>query len=511
MYAIFSMKSVFVSGNFHDTISSTLKPTGNQMNAANTLPTSRMECTLHTSQTTKQPLQPKPVIKTEVLDQTENVIFSKSQLPYQHQQQHYFEPNRPYSQFVNEPHLGSYCDEQLSNQGALPYNELTYSKATEGNDKSDQMYRQYVSHNNIQITLGSQQLLSSHAKGTKLVNSIFQRPMSQDATEHVTSDWPNAGCAMTPIDHKPPKLLTRGSEQATSTYDLQTLRLIKFIHANISPCPLGDSCKSPLYARLQEILKHSNDCQTVNCLYGYCKQSKEAIYHYNNCVNELCPICSKAKSLSHCCDQTNKRNTFERSINGANDDRMSINMVTAETYDDQSLMSKRLKLQLLPPNVSSADASVSQACTSIVSQRAHSKHLGQDKMSFPKQEQNIEINIQSPRKAEIIGSGVVGKTSAIQTHVVHDVSNALDSYTEEKNSMSDKDTNESVIDIKINANGSTDAMLSKIEKTKRKGISLMELFTPEQIHEHVRSLRQWVGQVCFFTIKNRYRTSFCFY
>ncbi|RCV23088.1 hypothetical protein SETIT_4G271400v2 [Setaria italica] len=488
--------SAFVSGNLHGTVSSTLKPIGNQMNAANTLPTSRMECALLTSQTTKQSLQPKPVIKAEVLDQTENVIFTKSQLPYQHQQQHYFEPNRPCSQFVKGSHLGSCCDEQLSNQGALPYNELMYSKATEDNDKSDQMYRQYVSHNNIQITSGSQQLLSSHAKNTELISSMFQRPMSQDATEqHVSSDWPNAGCAMTPIDHKPPKLPTRGSERATNKYDLQTLRLIKFIHAKISPCPLGGSCKSPICARLQEILKHSNDCQTIDCLYGYCKQSKEAIYHYNNCVNKHCPICSKAKSLSHYCDQTNKRNTFERSINGANGDRMGINMVTAETFDDQPPMSKRLRLQLLPPNVShSADASVPQACTGIVSQQAHPKHLGQDKMIFPKQEQNIEIDIQSPRKVEIIRSCAVGKTGAIQTYVVPDVSNELDSYIEKKNCLSDKDTNEIVVDIKNNANGSTDAMMSKIEKTKRKGVSLMELFTPEQIHEHVRSLRQWVGQ-----------------
>ena len=81
------------------------------------------------------------------------------------------------------------------------------------------------------------------------------------------------------------------------------------------------------------------------------------------------------------------------------------------------------------------------------------------------------------------------------------VSNELDSHVEKENWLPNKDTNESVLDIKDSANVSTNAMMSNIEKTKRKGISLMELFTPEQIYEHVHSLRQWVGQVCFLTIK----------
>ena len=145
------------------------------MNAAQILSTSRMEFALLTSQTTQQPLQPKSVIKSEVLDQTENVNIRKSHFPYQHQQQNYFEPNHRCSQFVKESELGSCRDEQLFNQEILPYDELMYS------DKSNQTYRQYVSDNNIQVTMDSQQLLSSHVKKTELRNSMFQKTMSQDA------------------------------------------------------------------------------------------------------------------------------------------------------------------------------------------------------------------------------------------------------------------------------------------------------------------------------------------
>ncbi|KAG2608387.1 hypothetical protein PVAP13_4NG316600 [Panicum virgatum] len=413
-------------------------PSNQNMNAAQILSTSRMEFALLTSQTTQQPLQPKSVIKSE---------------------------------FVKESELGSCRDEQLFNQEILPYDELMYS------DKSNQTYRQYVSDNNI------------------------QRTMSQDAAEqHFSPDWLNTGCAMTPIDHKLSKLPSKGSEQATNKCYLQSRWPIMFIHANFCPGPFRGSCKSQDCAHAQEILKHSNDCQVRDCLYGQCKQSKEAIYHYNNCVNKHCLICREAfESLSHYCDQTSKQNTIERSINGAHGDRMGINMVAAETFDDQPPISKRLRLQPMPPNVFDCDdAYVPQACPNFVSQQAHPKHLGQDRRIFPKQEQNIEIDIQPPQRVEIIGSGTIGKTSAIQSYeipgVSNGVSNELDSHIKKENWLPNKDTNESALDIKDSANGSTNAMMPNIEKTKRKGISLMELFTPDQIYEHVRSLRQWVGQ-----------------
>ncbi|KAG0516051.1 hypothetical protein BDA96_10G329800 [Sorghum bicolor] len=450
------------------------------MDATNMLSTSRTKFALLTSQTTNQTLQPKPLIKSEVLDQTDKVNFRELQLPCKQifQEQHYFEPNRPCSLFVREWKLGSGRDEQISSQGVLPYNEPTYSKANEGSDKIDHTSQQFVHHNiPIRVKSYSRQLFSPHVQNTNMV----QREMSEDAAEqHVSSNWHLPGYAMTP-DHKQSKL-------STKVYCF-------FIHAKNCRSPIG-TCKLQGCVRAQEILKHSNDCQRIDCQYRYCRQSKEAMYHYNNCVNKHCPVCSKAnESLSRYCDQTNKRDAIERSFSGVHGDTIDIKLVKTETFDDQPPVSKRLKLQPMLPNVSdSAYISFPRACPDFVSQQAQPKHLGQDKRIYPKQKVKIETDMQPPPKLEITRSGTVRKIGAVESYAIPGVSNHLDSHVEQQNCLPNNDTNEGVIDIKMNASGSTDVLLSKTGKKKRKGISLLESLTLEQIYEHAHSTIQWVGQ-----------------
>lgn len=43
---------------------------------------------------------------------------------------------------------------------------------------------------------------------------------------------------------------------------------------------------------------------------------------------------------------------------------------------------------------------------------------------------------------------------------------------------------------------------TKSGKPKIKGVSMTELFTPEQVREHITGLRQWVGQVSFLYQSN---------
>jgi hypothetical protein len=46
---------------------------------------------------------------------------------------------------------------------------------------------------------------------------------------------------------------------------------------------------------------------------------------------------------------------------------------------------------------------------------------------------------------------------------------------------------------------------AKSGKPKIKGFSMMEFFTPEQVRDHIKSLRQWVGQVNIFPYLSFYK------
>ncbi|KAK3131224.1 hypothetical protein QOZ80_6BG0503690 [Eleusine coracana subsp. coracana] len=105
-------------------------------------------------------------------------------------------------------------------------------------------------------------------------------------------------------------------------------------------------------------------------------------------------------------------------------------------------------------SMNSIDPKLSELPTEGPEQKAHPKNLWQDKKSLPKQELNMKTDIRLPQTPAIINFGTDEKIGTVQSYVTAGIP----------------------------------------RKTKRKGISLMETFTPEQVYEHISSLRQWVGQ-----------------
>ncbi|KAJ4879380.1 Histone acetyltransferase HAC12 [Raphanus sativus] len=413
----------------------------------------------------------------------------------------------------------SQLQNQYQNSGEGCYADAQHLSVTSQNDVGTSLPQ-----NSGQI----QQMLHPQNIGSDSVNSfsnpaIGVKPDSNgmSSQQNVQEDFRQRTTAM---NEAQPNNLTEGSVVAqnhtstvSSSHSLQnpigTMRrygnpdpkirnqqrwLLFLLHARTCNPP-GGKCTDRNCVTVRKLWSHMNSCVETQCLYPRCPHAKLLISHYKNCKDLRCPVCMAVRTFRqrqvNACAQTRLENEIS-AVNGAvvsndslcaTDGAVSGTLGCADTLDNLQPPSKRLKVE---PSSQPAVPETESCKSSVVSKTE--TELSQDADRKDHRHSDAHVALKSG-KLEV--KEEVSDNSVQAGEIKHD---ACENVPKPSHDLSGVSTKQDNIRMKQELNKEDlvksleDA--SKYGKPKITGVALTELFTPEQVREHIRGLRQWVGQ-----------------
>ncbi|GKV26855.1 hypothetical protein SLEP1_g36076 [Rubroshorea leprosula] len=284
-------------------------------------------------------------------------------------------------------------------------------------------------------------------------------------------------------------------------------------HARRCPASEGN-CPEVHCLTVQKLWRHMDSCNTSQCSYPRCLHTKRLIHHHKNCRDLSCPVCVPVKKyLQETARQRqrvlqNSDSLLPGLVGGAcktydtGNVRMNSKTSTAVgNSEDLQPTLKRLKIeqpsQFLAPGHEGVAVSSSLVAESHVSQDVQRQDIQKGDMDMLIKSEPIEL------KAEVAVSSGQGSPGVSEvTDFVSNVSQQKADGEPITCSETAAMTKGEIVMVEeavqpkqeIVTQPAENAAGTKSGKPKVKGVSLTELFTPEQVREHIRGLRQWVGQ-----------------
>ncbi|MFS7962718.1 putative histone acetyltransferase chromatin regulator PHD family [Helianthus anomalus] len=210
-------------------------------------------------------------------------------------------------------------------------------------------------------------------------------------------------------------------------------------HARKCVYPPG-SCPESHCILVQKLWNHMMSCMDVTqCQYPRCHRSKKLLNHHKYCKDQSCPVCVPVN------DFVQRTGVHLKNRSQLGDESHD------HTSEDSHLSMKRAKIEQPPAAHTENQNSITPGSITATSE---------DHDTCKYEATGVKLEVPSSCMQEL--------SNKIE------VNNDGVSKTEKEVTLVD-DT-------------------SKSGKPKIKGVSMIELFTPEQVGEHITGLRQWVGQ-----------------
>ncbi|KAK9097644.1 hypothetical protein Syun_024689 [Stephania yunnanensis] len=371
-----------------------------------------------------------------------------------------------------------------------------------------------------QLQVPEQSLHEQHVQ-----DEFRQRLSIQDEAQrpHTSLEGPIISCTVPPRTNvlpPNPNVTTCGRKNMTREQQFFNQRrwLLFLIHARRCPAPEG-KCPEVNCINAQKLVKHIRNCEMDHCSYPRCQGSKILVDHNRKCRHPDCPVCghvydfieSRCKKFSRpLSDNEVPSSNGSWKSNAGDAARLAPKTCQSgvELSEDLQYLPKRVKVEHPSPSFvhkgEGSPLSVTQTCIPYASKDTQLPVC--QEVDLPN---SVEFGVMEMKGQPSLYSGV-GSPNLVavkkdESEEVFSVKRDIQPSTLAPNEPADpgnhgvevvKEFDNATKELKQEHNllPGEHAVGAKSVKPKIKGVSLTELFTPEQIKQHITGLRQWVGQ-----------------